>query len=120
MKTLLKWIVILVIVIIAISVFSEDDKSTPERDFNSDKTKLMAQVMSEDLIKDRLKSPSTAKFQNHPVVVFVGDSSFIVDGYVDSENSFGAMLRTKYRAKVKFIRMRGDDEVWRLLEFNEK
>lgn len=104
-----------VIVIIATNKI-EPSKNTSQRDFNSEETIGMAKYMTEVLIKQKLKSPSTSKFDEHPQITFIGDSTFNVIGYVDSENSFGAMLRMNFSAKVKFINVVGDREQWRLLE----
>lgn len=52
----------------------------------------------EELVKDRLKAPSTAEFSNE--AADGGDGSYVVDGDVDSENSFGAMLRSHFTCTV--------------------
>lgn len=46
-------------------------------------------------VPDYLKSPSTAHFVNDDVVTKEGDG-YMVTGSVDSENSFGAMVRVDY------------------------
>jgi hypothetical protein len=55
-----------------------------------------AQSECEHLVSSNLKSPSTAKFSDG----FSGDGPWIVSGYVDSENGFGAMLRSDFRCSV--------------------
>ena len=60
---------------------------------NDINTTGMAQVTCEQAVTNGLKAPSTAKFggeaaiQNSP-------TDFSVTGYVDAQNSFGAMIRT--------------------------
>lgn len=77
-------------------------------------TPIGAVLMCEDFVKDRLKAPSTADFQN----IYDAQSSeistdvFVVVSHVDAENSFGAMIRTIFQCKVKYI---GNDR-WELLE----
>ena len=56
-------------------------------------------------VKQTLKAPRTAKF---PFIVqgeYQGDCLFVVRSYVDAENSFGAMIRTHYKATL--LRTRG-------------
>ena len=52
------------------------------------------------VVKDKLKSPSTAKFPwgFDEYTVKRSGNDFIVGGYVDAENSFGAMLRQEFVA----------------------
>lgn len=54
-------------------------------------------------IKNNLKSPASAEFEGgKEVVTKINDSTFVVVGAVDSQNSFGAMLRSNYSCKVIF------------------
>lgn len=69
-----------------------------------------AQVVCEQFVEDQLKSPSTAEFSGE-VVHRLRGKVWIVAGEVDSENSFGAMIRNDYTCKARFV---GDDQ-WRLL-----
>lgn len=68
----------------------------------------MAYVMSQDVVKKQLKSPATADF---PYLSASGVSSvpdgmcnFSISAYVDSQNSFGASIRTYYTAEINFDR----------------
>lgn len=59
-----------------------------------------AVTAAESLVKDKLKAPSTAKFPS-PVGNYTVDqsgNSYIVTGYVDAQNSFGAMVRENWLA----------------------
>lgn len=56
-----------------------------------------AKTACENQVKDRLKSPSTAKFNSD----VTGVGPFTVTGTVDSENSFGATLRSSFQCTVK-------------------
>lgn len=55
-----------------------------------------------DFVKDRLKAPSTAKFRNYfeddgeVTVSGSGSGPYTVISSVDSENSFGAALRSNF------------------------
>ena len=67
-------------------------------------SKNEALVMSEGFVKDNLKSPSTAEFSadyNNDVTQ-INDSTFEVNSWVDSQNGFGAMLRSNYSCKITF------------------
>lgn len=70
-----------------------------------------AQVVCEDFVEDRLKSPSSADFSDETVTQIRGPV-WEVAGAVDSENSFGAMIRNDYTCRVKF---KGDDN-WTLVK----
>ena len=65
---------------------------------------------SKDAVKQMLKSPSTAKFpwyDEYQVSMPINektkapDGTVIVVGYVDSQNGFGAMIRSTYRVKYQ-------------------
>lgn len=51
-------------------------------------------------IKHQLKSPSTAKFQGMDYQVSQGDTELMIKSYVDSQNSFGATVRTDWICKA--------------------
>ena len=62
--------------------------------------RIEAWVMAQDFVEAALKSPSTAKFSTLPWHLQGGkcidfkDGSFYIQAYVDSQNSYGAMIRT--------------------------
>lgn len=62
----------------------------------------MACIMAQGWVEDNLVSPSTADFQacRNSNVVYLGEKMYIVNSYVDSQNGFGAMLRTFYTAEL--------------------
>lgn len=65
--------------------------------------KIEAWIMAQEFVKDRLKSPSTAKFPDHDEVKMrheIQDDTYIILSYVESQNSFGAMLRTDFICKI--------------------
>lgn len=58
-------------------------------------------VFSQELVKDELKSPSTAKFPRYDKSFFTTDSKTVtVSAYVDAQNSLGATVRTNYIATI--------------------
>lgn len=65
--------------------------------------------MSHVFVKRILKAPSTAEFPvpSEASVTNVEDSVFVVKCYVDAQNSYSAMIRSYYYAKIKYL---GDDQ----------
>jgi hypothetical protein len=92
-----------IVIFTLLAIGSSDIKVEPDP--------ITAYVFAESFIKERLKSPSTAMFpsvmekQNH--VTDLGNDEYKINSWVDSQNGFGAMLRTKWSCTIKFI----DDEV---------
>ena len=78
------------IVILVVVTSSGDDD-----DYDSD-TSYEAIAQCEAAIEERLKAPATAEFQS----TAVGSGTWTVTGVVDSENSFGAMVRASYQCSV--------------------
>ncbi len=58
------------------------------------------------IVSGRLKAPASAKFPSLGGVVSIvdlGTDRFQITGYVDSQNSFGAMIRTRWVARVSVL-----------------
>jgi hypothetical protein len=78
----------------------------------------MAFVQCKSFVNERLKAPHTADF---PFLdresINMGDNTYVIRSYVDSQNSFGAMIRNKTFCKVKW---NGTEEAniknWKLIE----
>jgi len=92
---------ILIVIIVSIMCLGTDE--------NSDSTKPMekyeAKVYAEMGISKLLKSPKTAEFSNIVETKFKpinedGLKGFEVKGFVDSQNGFGAMIRSNYSIEV--------------------
>ncbi|WP_288649637.1 hypothetical protein [Pseudomonas sp. UBA5568] len=79
----------------------------------------MAFVMSQNFVKQRLKSPATAQFpyvnDQGVDVVPDGECGFQVSAYVDSQNGFGALIRSSYRASISYDRA---TKLWRVSDLN--
>jgi hypothetical protein len=71
-----------------------------------------ARIYCEDEIRDRLKAPSTAEFESS----YSGTDPVVVQGTVDAENSFGAMVRNSFQCSVTFS---GDTYRLRVDNFGE-
>lgn len=75
------------------------------RDVTKGGQEVAAFVMCQDPVQNRLRAPSTAKFpttsDSGVRSVHAGDGRYLVDGYVDAQNGFGAMLRTTWACEIK-------------------
>ena len=113
------WLLLVVIAMIIYSKY-ESDKPKTATTFDMD---FDAYVVAEGRVKDKLKSPSTAEFPNskNANIQRGADNIWIVSSYVDSQNSFGAMLRSNWVIRLQFT---GDDperyENWKTLELSIK
>jgi hypothetical protein len=79
---------------------STADSTTPQGENCSDS--ISAKIMAENFMEKRLKSPSTADFCNS-ASDFAAErdgSNWVVTGCVDSENSFGATIRTNFKVTM--------------------
>ncbi|MBP2459584.1 MULTISPECIES: hypothetical protein [unclassified Rhizobium] len=57
---------------------------------------------STDLVREYLKAPSSASFPNSAMATALKRCEFDIIGKVDSQNSFGAMLRSTYTMRVVY------------------
>lgn len=66
-----------------------------------------AKSMAEVFVKGRLKAPSTADFspwnEDHADKLIDAPPTFRVTGWVDSQNSFGAKLRSQWSVKLHYV-----------------
>lgn len=71
-------------------------------------TTVEARLICEDWVRDRLRAPGTARFNNGDETGSAGN--YTITGTVDSENGFGALLRSSWECSIRW-----DDasEMWR-------
>ena len=81
-------------------------------------TEWHACSITEKFVSDRLKAPTTATFPRGNCSAAKTDKSWTVRGYVDSQNSFGAMLRGKYFATVRTTEWKNGRWYWELDSIN--
>ena len=97
-------VIIIFIIFVVILSSGGNDTSTPAQGTSEN----MAFIQSQAYVKDFLKSPGSADF---PFADFSyidhEDDSYTIQSYVDSQNSFGAMIRSDYTATLKYLS--GDD-----------
>lgn len=90
--------VLAIIALFAMCAFGgKDDDSIGESD---------AWVCAQDVVEKNLKSPSSAKFclMSEASIYYNGEedggSRYTVSGYVDAQNSFGAMIRKNFTVNL--------------------
>lgn len=87
-----RWWFILLVVITLLSIFGSSSEGS-----NTSKNRASYIVMAENAVEDRLKAPASAVFCNATEYrVAISDNLVLVQGHVDSQNSFGAMLRSEF------------------------
>lgn len=88
-------------------------KREAERQFQRDRAEAV--TVTQRWVKQRLKAPATADFAgvlDHQVIP-AGKDQYVVSGYVDAQNSFGAKIRTRYVCKLKRVDEKGN---WLLVD----
>lgn len=97
----------IIVAIIAIAMWSSSRPKPPYLPSDTD-----AFVMCEQFVTDRLKAPKTADFasMSNSSISSLNSDTYTISSYVDSQNGFGAMVRTKFICKVKYV----GNEKWRL------
>lgn len=106
-------------VVLLVALTPADDK--PKKPSKSEVKPFHAWVAAKELVKAKLTSPATADFpaadDRHDNV---NDTTFWIEGHVDSQNAYGAVLRTSFQIKVVYT---GGDPMrassWRELEFRQ-
>ncbi len=64
---------------------------------------IISTVFAKEVIKGILKSPSTAKFVDVMAYELSNEKDvWAVNGYVDSQNSFGAMIRSQWEVQLDY------------------
>lgn len=83
----------------------ESESDTPRTSID----KYEAKYVAEEQIKLNLKSPSTAEFSTWGYTVITPiPFGYEVSGYVDSQNGFGAMIRSNYSVEIYFDKSSGN------------
>lgn len=73
-----------------------------------------AWVYTKMYVKNNLKSPSSAKFPgSYSGYIQQNGTTYTINSYVDSQNSFGAMIRTYFNATVKEV----SEDRWEMISF---
>lgn len=108
-QNLITWVALILAIVFMLNMCSKIEP-TPNGDQSS-----MAKVMCEEFVKKRLKSPSSAKFPWGNTARALGTEKYALVSYVDSQNSFGASLRTNFKCIVFDNK---ETNKWELLQLN--
>ena len=106
---------ILLVAFILLAVGSGESKPKDPNAWKTENNSTMAYVMMQQFVEKQLKSPSTAKFPstvNEEVkIVNKGNQTYSMVAFVDSQNSFGATIRTYFVGEIK----QTSDDQWQLI-----
>ena len=97
---------IIIIAILILFIVFHNIGSNDESDDSRGTSKMLAYNYAENFVKKKLKSPSTADFpgvqQKDQHTTMIGKDKYKIESWVDSENSFGANIRTKFSCIIIF------------------
>lgn len=100
-KTLGNGCLFIVLSAIGLFIFLLVITTSSSGSYSSD-SEIDSYTTSKRIIEKVLKAPSTAEFQSYDKsMISVSGDTYTVNGYVDAQNSFGAMLRSYYTVKLK-------------------
>lgn len=77
---------------------------------DTDETEYLAKTVCQGFVKKQLKSPTSARFSEESATKASG--RWTVSGVVDSQNSFGAMVRNQYTCTTTYQK---DGDQWNLV-----
>ena len=109
-------ITIVVVCLLIISLFSS--KSCSGNSQND--LKVEAYIQAKNYVSSVLKSPSSAEFDLNYSIKLNTDSTVLISGNVDSQNSFGAMIRSTYILKMKWEDGESGMHNWKLIDIDIK
>lgn len=111
----------IIVGIVAISIIGtcNDKSSSVEiKSVDTSSIQISAVFKSKEIVKTLLKSPSSAEFpMGEQNCWLLPDSTIIVKGSVDSQNSFGAMLRSNYIVKYKWYSDIEKSDNWDVVDY---
>lgn len=119
MKTTLKVIFgFMAFCVLIVLIFGNDDKKATVK-VPEELTNSQIFYFAKDQIKQRLKAPSSAEFSDdYNLQGSKSDSIYQVKSTVESQNSFGAQLRSYYMIKMKYVGGYdwSDDRSWQVID----
>jgi hypothetical protein len=98
---LLSIVTITIFILLAYGSSDSDTGSSSPSD-----NKFLAYSYAEDFVKQKLKSPSSAEFpgtfEKDEHITELGNRKYKINSWVDSQNSFGAQIRTNFSCTITF------------------
>ena len=98
--------------IVILGVFALGSLDDDPNAWKGKKDPIGAYIMMEEFVKKQLKAPASAEFPDYSKA-FVKEAEnhkYEIQSYVDAQNSFGALIRTKYIGEIEQV----DDKNWQL------
>lgn len=85
--------------------FGDNDKPQPQAQEQEEYSDIEAYVEAQFIIEEFLKSPATAEYPavSNATIQRLNDDGFKVTSYVDSQNSFGAMVRSEWMVLFQYV-----------------
>jgi hypothetical protein len=82
----------------------DDDSMQTENTWPYAISRAAAVTLGRSCVKEQLKAPSTAEFEfRSESLTFINDSTYTFTGPVDSQNGFGAMIRSNFTVTVEYF-----------------
>ena len=102
-RPFLIFLLIMGVIMLVYFMFSGGGNSGSKKSYSEADYKSATYTLAEQQVKKYLKAPSTATFCKMSETSFSKDESdtYVMTGWVDAENSYGATLRTSWGIKVK-------------------
>lgn len=91
------------IVIVAIIYFATSNTPTSSTSWEQEDNRIEAYAMAQQFVEQKLKSPATAKYPltANECTIRIEGQKYQIDAYVDSQNSYGALIRVNFIAVVE-------------------
>lgn len=94
--------IILISFCVSLMAIGAAGDSAPSVPAVQDPSEIIAFAVSQGFVESTLKAPSTAKFSSQRDVADLGEGRYRVRSYVDSQNGFGAMIRSDWETVLKY------------------
>ena len=119
-----EWLIFFALVVLAWVLFGRYLAGNPQSEKVGQRTLpevedayRVAQKAVKQYVETTFKAPGTARYSEDWSYSRPSDSVFIIQGWVDAENSFGAMIRKHYVVRLTYVGTDPDDSSsWRLDE----
>ena len=102
---------IIIVLVSSLLIWAMSDKTAPMTLATGEgtaRTKKIndasAYVQCKNFVMERLRAPATADFPFAEYTSWdMGNDTWVVKSYVDSQNGFGAMIRSNWHCKVQYV-----------------